>query len=232
MMTQEEPRPTRAVGRMGNHIRERMVSGLLVILPLAATYLVLKFVFDLIDPNLRKIIERIFGRDIPGVGLVLFFIIIYLAGVIASYVIGRRIIDFGHHLADLIPIVRPIYRTARQTVDALSNAQGSFRYSRVVMVEWPRQGLKTIGFVTASYVDPGNRPMTVVYIPNSPLPNSGWIAVLPEEEVTHTNLSVDEAMRMVLSAGSVLPEHIKDYGATQVVSKATQDADAREASNH
>jgi uncharacterized membrane protein len=231
-MTQEDPKPKKQAGRVGKHIRERMVSGLLVILPLGATYLVLKFIFDLIDPNLGRIVEEIFGRDIPGVGLVLFFVIIYFAGLIASYVVGRRIIDFAHHLADMIPIVRPIYRTARQTVDALSNAQGSFRYSRVVLIDWPRQGTKTIGFVTASYVDPNNTAMTVVFIPNSPLPNSGWIAVLREEEVTHTNLTVDQAMKMVLSAGSILPEHMKDYGATRVVSKAAQDGGASEASNH
>jgi uncharacterized membrane protein len=231
-MVQEDLRPPKLAVKMGNHVRERMVSGLLVILPLGATYLILQFVFNLIDPKLRELIEQIFGKDIPGIGLVLFFVIIYFAGLIASYVVGRRIIDFGHHLVDMIPIVRPIYRTARQTVDALSNAQGNFRYSRVVLIDWPREGTKTVGFVTASYVDPNNRTMTVVYIPNSPLPNSGWIAVLPEEQVTHTNLTVDEAMKMVLSAGSILPEHMKDYGVTTVVSKAIQDAGASGDSNH
>ena len=113
------PRPAGILKFIGSHIRGRMIAGLLILLPLGATYLIIKFVFDLIDPPLVQLIDGITGRHIPGVGLVTFLIVLYLMGMVGSFVIGRKLILFGHWLADLIPIFRSIYSAAKQTVDAL-----------------------------------------------------------------------------------------------------------------
>jgi len=91
--------PIRSIKRLGRHIRARMVSGLLVVLPLGATYLIIKFLFELIDPPLSNIVNEVLGRAIPGVGIATFLISIYLAGLIGSYVIGRRFISIGHRIA-------------------------------------------------------------------------------------------------------------------------------------
>ena len=213
------PRPASFIRPLGRHMRRRMVSGLLIVLPLAATYLIIKFIFDIIDPPISDLVRDISGKNIPGVGLVIFLIILYVVGVVGSYVIGRRIITYGHRLADLIPIVRPIYRTAKQTVDALGAANWSEKYNRVVLLDFPRDGVKSIGFVTAMYKDPKGKPMVAIYIPTSPVPTSGFLALVATDKVITTNLTVDDAMKIVISGGVLTPEQIseglfsdEDYG--------------------
>ena len=194
---------------IGGHFRGRIISGLLILLPLAATYLIIKFVFDLIDPPLVQVIDEITGRHIPGIGIVSFVIVLYLVGLVGSYVIGRRLIAFGHHIADYIPIVRPIYRTAKQTVDALGPTNVKKHYNRVVLLDFPRVGIKSIGFATSSFEDPNGDPLIAVYIPTTPIPTSGYLALVREDEVISTTLSVDEAMKIVISGGVLTPEKIE-----------------------
>jgi len=195
---------------LGSHVRSRMISGLLVVLPLGATYLIIKFLFELIDPPLSNIVDEISGEQIPGVGIATFLIIIYLAGLIGSYVIGRRVIGVGHRIADLIPVVRPIYRTARQTVDALGVTNWGDEHSRVVLLDYPKDGVKSLGLVTATYKDARGANMVAVYIPTSPIPSSGFLALVPEEKVIFTALSTDEAMRIVISGGILTPPTIRE----------------------
>ena len=194
----------------GRHMRRRMVSGLLIVLPLSATYLVTKFIYDIINPPISEIVRDISGKSIPGVGLVIFLIILYVVGVVGSYVIGRRLIAYGHRLANLIPIVRPIYRTAKQTVDALGATNWEQKYNRVVLLDFPRDGVKSIGFVTATYKDPKGKPMVAVYVPTSPVPTSGFLAFLAEDKVITTSLTIDDAMRIVISGGVLTPKQIEE----------------------
>ena len=193
---------------LGQHIRKHILSGLLVLLPLGATYLILRFLFDIIDPPMRDLVGEVFGRQIPGVGIVTFLLVVYVAGFIGSYVIGRRFIAFGHRMVDLIPIVRPIYRTARQTVDALGTANWEERYSRVVLFDFPKEGVKSIGFITASFRDDAGTAMVAVYVPTTPVPTSGYLALVPEDAVVSTSLSVDEAMKIIISGGVLTPPEI------------------------
>ena len=212
-------RPGAFLVLLGQHLRRRIFSGLLIVLPLAATYLVIKFVFDIIDPPISDLVRDISGKNIPGVGLIIFLIILYLVGLVGSYVIGRRIIALGHRFAGLIPIVRPIYRTAKQTVDALGATNWREKYNRVVLLDFPRDGVKSIGFVTATYKDPKGKPMVAIYIPTSPIPTSGFLALVATDKVVTTNLTVDDAMKIVISGGVLTPENIsegfvsdEDYG--------------------
>ena len=133
-----------------------------------------------------------------------------MVGVVGSYVIGRRLIAYGHRLADLIPIVRPIYRTAKQTVDALGASNWKQKHNRVVLLDFPRDGVKSIGFVTSTYKDPKGKPMVAVYVPTTPVPTSGFLAFLAEDKVITTNLTIDDAMRIVISGGVLTPEQIEE----------------------
>ena len=203
------PSPARILRSIGGHFRGKIISGLLILLPLGATYLIIKFVFDLIDPPLVQIIDEITGRHIPGVGIVSFIVVLYLVGIVGSYVIGRRLISFGHSMANLIPIVRPIYRTAKQTVDALGPSNIENHYNRVVLLDFPRPGVKSIGFATSNFIDPNGDTLVAVYIPTTPIPTSGYLALVPEDEIISTTLSIDEAMKIVISGGVLTPEEIK-----------------------
>ena len=204
------PRPAGILKFVGGHIRGRIIAGLLILLPLGATYLIIKFVFDLIDPPLVQLIDGITGRHIPGVGLVTFLIVLYLMGMVGSFVIGRKLILFGHWLADLIPIFRSIYSAAKQTVDALGSSNMGIEHNRVVLLDFPSKGIKSIGFATSTFRDPDGTKMVAVYIPTTPLPTSGYLALVPEEEVVSTTLSVDEAMRIVISGGVLTPQDIAE----------------------
>ena len=171
------PRPAGILRFIGGHIRGRIIAGLLILLPLGATYLIIKFVFDLIDPPLVQLIVGITGRHIPGVGLVTFLVVLYVAGMVGSFVIGRKLILFGHWLADLIPIFRSIYSAAKQTVDALGSSNIGIEQNRVVLLDFPSKGIKSIGFATSTFRDPDGRKMVAVYIPTTPLPTSGYLAL-------------------------------------------------------
>ena len=214
---------------LGQHVRRRLLSGLLVVLPLGATYLIIKFLFDIIDPPIRDLINDGFNRNIPGVGIVTFLVIVYLAGLVGSYVIGRRLIAYGHRLADLIPIVRPIYRTARQTVDALGSTSWENRFSRVVLLDYPRDGVKAIGLVTASYKDDKGNDMVAVYIPTTPVPTSGFLALLPEDEVISTALTVDDAMKIIISGGVLTPAKIHENSRGSAARHAPEGEASKEA---
>lgn len=214
------PRPAGILRGIGSHFRGRIISGLLILLPLGATYLIIKFVFDLIDPPLVQLIDGITGRHIPGVGLVSFVVVLYLVGLVGSYVIGRRLISLGHSIANFIPIVRPIYRTAKQTVDALGPSDIEKHYSRVVLLDFPRKGIKSIGFATSTFEAPNGDPLVAVYIPTTPIPTSGYLALVPEDDVISTNLTVDEAMKVVISGGVLTPEKIEGMSEAEETEKA------------
>ncbi|MQF69677.1 DUF502 domain-containing protein [SAR202 cluster bacterium AD-804-J14_MRT_500m] len=191
------------------HIRKNVVSGILVLLPLGATYLILKFLFDIIDLPIRSMVNNAFDKEIPGVGVIAFLIVVYSAGFIGNYVIGRRFISLGHRIMDSIPFVRPIYRTARQTVDAFDIENWENKYSRVVLLDFPRDGVKSIGFVTASYKDELGKDMVAVYIPTTPVPTSGYLALVEERSAVPTDLSVDDAMKIIVSGGVLTPAEIR-----------------------
>ena len=194
--------------RIGNHFRGRLVAGLLLILPVGATYLVLKFLFDLIDQPLRELVNAVFGAWIPGIGIVSFIIFLYVFGLVGKHFIGRNIIRAGNRVVDFIPFVRSIYKIARNTVESLSGSDFSKKFSRVVLLEFPKVGVKSVGFLTSEYSDNANNDMVAVYIPTSPVPTSGFLALVPKEDVTFTDLTVDDAMKMVISGGVLTPPKI------------------------
>lgn len=195
------------------HLRSTILSGLIIVLPLAATYLVFQFLFDIIDPPISSIVNQLFDREIPGAGIIIFLITLYCAGFIGSYVIGRRIIGIVHNMIDSVPIVRPVYRMTRQTIDALGRSDWGTKYSKVVLLDFPKTGVKSIGLVTAQFKDHAGTDMLAVYIPTSPVPTSGFLALVPEETAINTSLSVDEAMRIVISGGVLMPETVEGESA-------------------
>ena len=194
--------------RIGDHFRIRLVAGLLVILPLGATYLVLRFLFDLIDEPIGALVTSISGINIPGAGIISFIIVLYLAGLLGRHLIGRNIINMGNRFIDFIPFVRTVYKIARNTIESLASTNFNERFTRVVLLEFPKVGVRSIGFVTSQYSDEMNNDMVSVYIPTSPVPTSGFLALVSKSDVTATDLSVEDAMKMVISGGVLTPSNI------------------------
>ena len=190
------------------HLRNRLTAGLLLLVPLLITYWVLKLAFTSLDGVFRPLIRHTTGWDIPGLGIVIILIMVYLAGLFASNYLGRAIIKAGQSTLLRVPLISTIYDTFKQLIESFSGtAQTGFK--RVVAIEYPRPGVWAVGFLTGTTQDESGKTMGIVYIPTAPTPNTGWVAMLPMEEIRDTNITVREAMLMTVSAGIVSPAQIK-----------------------
>ena len=138
-------------------------------------------------------------------------LLIYFLGLVAAHVLGRRLIDFGHRAMELIPIVKSIYGTARIAVVMLSSSK-DHPYSSVVLVEFPHKGMHSIGLVTSRMLDNDGAEMLAVYIPTTPIPSSGFLVFVPAGDVTPTTMSVDDAMKVVISGGILADQEFQQIG--------------------
>ena len=202
--------------RMKLHVQRKTVSGLMELFPLFVTIVVLAVIIGYADSFVHPVVNLL-PWDIPwigsltftGVGLIILAILFYLAGWIVSFRLGRRSIDVTGRLLNNTPVVGTIYGLT-QTVAGVMSSQS--RFSRVVFIEWPREGMLAMGFVTGQAVwqdEEGNlqldKSMALVYVPTVPNPTSGNMAVVMEDDIIETDLTVEEAMRLVFSGGIVMP---------------------------
>ena len=193
--------------RITKHLRVTLIKGLLILLPMIATYVIIKWLFTSIDGLLQPIIQESLGVHLPGLGAIALILIIYFFGLAEENFLGRRIVNTGRGMLMRIPIINAIYAPARQLIDAFSGT-GDSGFRQVVMIEYPRKDAWTIGFLTANTTGVDGSPLSIIYIPTAPTPNSGWIALLPDKDVLYTNLSVASAMHLVLSGGIIAPPMI------------------------
>ena len=193
------------------HLRRVMTEGLIIVVPLAITFWVLRLVFNLMDGFLGPVIEDRIGRDVPGIGIVAIVLLVYVIGQLWELSnLGKRMIGAIQKWLLAIPIVGAVYSPARQLIDSFSGTSES-GFKRVVLIEYPKVGTWMIGFLTATTMTKDGE-MGVVYVPTAPTPNSGWVGVVPIEGVYDIDMSVQQAMSMVLSGGIVTPEEIAMTG--------------------
>lgn len=193
------------------HLERTLGAGILVILPIGITALVLKFFFDLLNPILEPITDYLPGEQITGLGLAALLVLVYVVGLVAAFVVGRRLIAVGHRVMEFIPLVKGIYGTTRAAVGVLSN-NNDRQYSGVVLIDFPRSGIKSIGLVTCRMTDANGEEMLAIYIPTTPIPSSGFLIYAPASEVTVTDMSVEEAMRVVISGGVLSARVFERFG--------------------
>ena len=196
---------------LGSHVRATILAGVLVTVPIGATFLILSFVFEVFDPLLQPVFEFFGVRFTTGMGIGALVIMIYLIGLVTTHVMGRRLIDMGHRVVDLIPVVRSVYRTARQATVVFSAVNSNGKFTSVVLVDFPGKDLRSLGLVTGKLKDQHGKALLAVYVPTSPFPTSGFLMILPEDRVTPTDMPVDDAMKMIVSAGIVVPQRINIY---------------------
>ncbi len=197
-----------------NHIKKSLTAGFFVLIPIGITVVIIKVLFDLLDPPLQDLIFDRFQWSFPGIGLISIVIMTYLMGLAASMVIGRRLIGLGDRVVDMIPVIKNIYGVARQATEIFSNP--SNRFKAVVLVEFPGgSGMRSIGLVTGRLTTEDGVPSLAVFVPTAPNPSSGFLAILPEDRATYIDLSVDQAMRIVVSGGILIPSSLKMEGSAQ-----------------
>jgi len=195
-------------------LRRYLVAGLLVWLPLVATFLVARLLASWMDHSLLLIPEayrpqNLLGFDIPGLGIVLSLLIVFFTGLVAANLVGRRILGLWERILSRIPLVRSVYSAVKQLAETMFADNGrSFR--KVVLVEFPRRGLWTLGFLTGSDVGEAQRmtgrDVLNVYVPTTPNPTGGYFVMVPRADVRELTISVDDGLKMLLSMGAVVPD--------------------------
>lgn len=194
-------------------LRKWFFAGLLVVLPLAITVWVVQWILATLDQTLLILPQawhpdRLFGIHIPGLGVLLAIGILLLVGAVTSNFIGRRLLSWSDRVFNRIPVVRSIYSGVKQVSDTLFSETGN-AFRTAVLVQWPRPGVWTIGFVTGT---PGGDVANhlageylSVYVPTTPNPTGGYFVMLPKSDCIELRMSVDEALRYVISMGVVVP---------------------------
>lgn len=185
-------------------LRKYFLSGILIIVPLIITYLVLRFLFLTVDGLLSPVLSKFIGYKIPGIGLLATLILIFLVGLFASSVVISKLVSFGESLFFRIPIIRTIYGPAKQLVESLT-VSDKRAFKQVVLIQFPRQGLFTLGFVTKR-VHIKKEQFLTVFIPSTPTPFSGWTLLFKEEEVIPLEISVEEGIKFFVSGGITSPD--------------------------
>ena len=195
------------------HLRTKIFTGILVVLPLGITFLVLKFVFNTLDSILAPLMPEINIRLLnhkfllPGLGIVGFFFLLYLFGVITSNVLGHKLVGLGDRLFTTIPVVKNIYTSSKQLTDAFSaTRKGAFR--QAVFVEFPMEGNFALGFITNEMKDLNQQEKAAVFIPTAMVPPMGFLLFLPKEKILPSNLTIEEAIKAIMSVGIVTPSNL------------------------
>jgi uncharacterized membrane protein len=219
-LVQSNPRPDLPLSaRLQQDLKNDLIAGLLVVIPLATTIwlattvsrFVLAFLtsipkqfnpFITLNPLLQDLINLALGLTVPLLGIL-------LIGLMARNIVGRWLLEFGEGTLSRIPLAGSVYKTLKQLLETFLR-DNSKRFRRVVLVEYPREGLFSVGFVTG-VVGPSlqaelEEPLLSVFIPTAPNPTTGWYTLVPESSVRDLNLSVEDAFRTIISAGIVNPD--------------------------
>ncbi|MFH1858345.1 MAG: DUF502 domain-containing protein [Candidatus Omnitrophota bacterium] len=193
--------------RILNLLWKRVVAGILVVVPFYITYHVIRIIFFYLDGLSQPIAQQLIGTRVEGVGFVLTFLLLYFLGLIVANVFGRSLVRWFERLLLRAPIIKNVYFSVKQTVEALSVPRKD-KFKRVVLVEYPRKGIYAIGFVTNSTLSPDGEKLLTVLISAPPNPATGNIILLPESDAIGTDLTIEDAMKFVVSGGLLTPKEI------------------------
>lgn len=194
-------------------LRKYLIAGLLVWLPLAATVVIIKLLIDLLNKTILLFPpewqpETLFGISIPGFGIIIGVLILILTGVFAANLFGRKLVGFWEAILGRIPLVRTIYSSVKQVLETLfSSNSESFR--RVVLIEYPRKDIWSLGFQTNEALsaarEASGKELVSVFVPTTPNPTSGFIIMLPAEDITQLDITVEDGFKFIISMGVIVP---------------------------
>ncbi len=200
--------------------RRTLITGLLVVLPIFVTFFVIKFLFTMIGGILSPVVIKavgFFGFSpngkidefvITSVAIVLTFVALYFIGVIATNFFGKFIISFFEAILNNVPIIKNVYTSSKKLIEIISlPTRQSFK--RVVIVEYPRAGMKAFAFVTGGIKAGEGTELTSIFIPTTPNPTSGFLIYLPEQDIEETDLNIEEGMKLIVSGGILVPERME-----------------------
>jgi len=209
-------------GRRKHIIRSRMISGMVVLVPIALTLLILKWLLNLMAGILEPVANKLLGLlgpqtkqavekavpleiSVPVVSIILLVLLVYLVGGITAHVFGKKVFATAEGIVMRIPLVKTIYATTKQVMQAVSLPDRA-AFKAVVTAEFPKPGMVTIGFLTGTIQSPDGQMLYKVFFPTAPNPTTGFFEMIRPELVQFTNLSVEEGFKMIISAGILSPD--------------------------
>lgn len=212
-------------GKILTSIRKNLISGLLIAVPFIISLLIIQWLFHLMASVLQPIVGRVLPRlakilittpvpdiylriSVTTLSVILLVLLLYFVGVIGRFVMGRRLIALGEKIFMNIPIVRTVYGSSKQVVKAMSMPDSSM-FKSVVLVDFPRPGLKAVGFLTGFITDSEGKKYCKIFIPTTPNPTTGYFELVPEKETFATDISIEDGFKMIISGGVVSPESFK-----------------------
>jgi len=206
-----------------NTMRKYFITGLLILVPLSITLWVLHLVISTMDQSLLLLPEKwrpevvVFGIKLPGLGTILTLLIVFLTGLLTRNIIGKQVVHAWEMLLTRIPIVSSIYSSVKQVSDTLFSSSGN-AFRKAVLVQYPREGSWTIAFLTGV---PGGDVRNhligdyiSVYVPTTPNPTSGFFLMVPRADTIELDMTVDQALKYIVSMGVVAPEYVVAGGAS------------------
>lgn len=203
--------------RLRTSLKNCFLTGLLVILPISITAYVIWVLIRGMDAILKYIPAKYLPETylrvhIPGLGLILVVILVFVVGLLTRNLVGRKIVQFGENMVDRIPLVRVLYTGVKQLLEPLF-LQKTNAFKRVALIEYPRRGAYVIGFITGEskgeLQHKTSKNMVNVFVPTTPNPTSGFYILIPEDEVILLNMSVEDAFKVIISGGIVSPPEKK-----------------------
>lgn len=196
-------------------IRSYLLAGLVVWLPVLVTLVVLRFLIDLLDQTISLLPaayrpEQLFGVHVPGLGVLLSLVLLLITGIIATNIIGQQLVSWSESILERIPLVRSIYNAVKQVIQAVV-ATNSDAFRKVLLVEYPRQGMWTLAFQTGSanseISTQAGDELVSIFVPTTPNPTSGFLMMVPKKDVVELSMTVEEALKFIISLGVMQPVH-------------------------
>lgn len=200
------------------HLRRYLVAGLLVWIPLGVTIFILKVLIGLMDRSLLLIPQQYrpeewLGFSVPGLGLILTLLVLLVTGLLAANIVGRSMVSLWESLLDRIPVVRSVYSAAKNFTEIVFSDSGQ-SFKKVLLIEYPRKGIYSLAFQTATNLGEVQgrmgEQMVCTFVPTTPNPTSGYIIIVPKKDIIELDMEIDEALKMIISLGVVIPTWGKD----------------------
>ena len=199
-------------------LQKYLIAGLLVWLPIVVTVLLFRFLITLMDQTLILLPsqlrpEAVIGFKLPGLGLILTLLVLIITGIFAANFIGKSMVNFGEKIFKKIPIVRSVYSAAKNFADIVFSDTGQ-SFKKVLLIQYPRKGVYSLAFQTSTNLGEVQKKtgsdVVCTFVPTTPNPTSGFIIIIPKEDVIEMDMEVDEAFKMIVSLGVVVPEWKKE----------------------
>jgi uncharacterized membrane protein len=197
------------VKKIKGFFKKYFLTGLLVILPVWATYYVLSALLGVIDGILGDLPAHLLGRRIPGLGIVTLILVVLITGVLFASYVGSRIVSISDELLHRVPLVRGVYFTVKQVMETFSLQH---QFHGVALVEYPRKGCYSVGFMTSDTQGGAlglSGRFVTVFVPTTPNPTAGFLLILPDDEVKRLDMTVEQGMKFIISLGLVSIDEAK-----------------------